>query len=134
MNLSLQNDREREGVLVADSIEEIHQAIDDAPLAAIDLAQTLRGMPALPPQLIETGYGGYNIVAYDGRAWGLPQAFGQMNIVLRSDREREGVLVADSVDALRAAIDAAASGKHQASLAEILWWTRVRGTIRRLWA
>lgn len=53
-------------------------------------------------KLMEEGFHGYNIVNYLGRSWALPQALGRLNITRQEDRQKPGVLVADTVDELKA--------------------------------
>ena len=54
--------------------------------------------------LVQEGYRGHNIVQYLGRFWGLPVTLGQMNLANEADRQRPGVLVAESLAELTAAI------------------------------
>jgi len=61
--------------------------------------------------LVEQGYGGHNIIGYAGKLWGAPQSLGVLNITLRSDREKPGILCADSLDDLKCLIRRNAGGR-----------------------
>lgn len=51
-------------------------------------------------ELIE-GYGRYNLVKYMRKYWALPLALGHLNITQNGDRQKPGILVAESLGALK---------------------------------
>lgn len=51
-------------------------------------------------RLLES-YGSYNLVAYMGRYWALPLCLGHLDIVKEGDRNKHGVLVADTLEELK---------------------------------
>ena len=71
---------------------------------ALQQAITAGVMSKYHPTQIDL-YEGHNIVRYLGRFWALPQVFGVMNLQRDDDQHRPGVLVADSLADLKAAID-----------------------------
>lgn len=51
--------------------------------------------------LLEKGFYGYNLISYMLKFWAVPQSFGVINITMQPDRERPGVLSADSIGDLK---------------------------------
>jgi radical SAM protein with 4Fe4S-binding SPASM domain len=61
--------------------------------------------------LVETERMGYNIVRYLRRFWGLPISLGRMNLTIPAERERPGVISADTIEDIYAMIAQAGSGE-----------------------
>ncbi|MEQ1811911.1 MAG: radical SAM protein [Terricaulis sp.] len=89
VNISREADRERPGVLVRDSMEELRLAIESVPAFECELPQLLHTQPP------------YNIVAYRSEFWALPLALGPVDLVQEARQPREGVIVAQTLDELR---------------------------------
>jgi len=92
VNIEDEAEWKRPGVIVADTLAEVRAAIDGA-------------SPRYKMALVQQGYKAHNIVRYRGRFWGLPMALGHMNLAYKADRQRPGVIVADSLPDILTAID-----------------------------
>ena len=99
VNLEDEAEWKRPGVIVADTLAEVRAAIDGA-------------SSRYKMALVQQGYKAHNIVRYRGRFWGLPMALGHMNLAFKADRQRPGVIVADSLPEILTAIDHAQDEKR----------------------
>ena len=57
------------------------------------------------PRLVQANYRDYNIVRFNGSFWGLPQCLGPLDLERENVTLREGVIIAGSVEAVRAKVD-----------------------------
>jgi hypothetical protein len=55
--------------------------------------------------LVQANYRDYNIVRFNGSFWGLPQCLGPLDLERENVTLREGVIIAGSVEAVRAKVD-----------------------------
>ena len=92
VNLKEEADQKRPGVIVADTLAEARDAIDSIG-------------PEDEIVQVQEGYKEHNIVRYQGRFWGLPQALGPVNLKEEADQKRPGVIVADTLAKVRKAVD-----------------------------
>jgi hypothetical protein len=60
----------------------------------------------LNPSLVEADVNGYNLVCYSGKYWALPISLGTVHLGKSEDRSKPGILVADSLPALRSLVEA----------------------------
>jgi radical SAM protein with 4Fe4S-binding SPASM domain len=84
LNITHEPDRQKPGILTADTLEELR----------------VLACPSEPPRLLE-GWNGYNLVAYQGRFWGIPLTFGPYDLTQPENQSRDGMKVADNLDRLR---------------------------------
>jgi radical SAM protein with 4Fe4S-binding SPASM domain len=53
------------------------------------------------PRLVIEGLNGFNIVRYDGDYWGIPASLGPVNLQHEGDRQKPGILLAGTLDAIK---------------------------------
>ncbi len=87
LNITREADRQKPGILLADTLEDLK-------------ALCAGGKTWKPPKLVES-LNGYNLVAYDGRFWGIPLAFGPYDLAQPVNQTRDGIMVAPTLDHLQ---------------------------------
>ena len=87
LNITREADRLKPGILSADTSEEL---------------KALAGpeQRCEPPRLLES-LNGYNLVAYNGKLWAIPMAFGPYDISQPDNQIRDGIRVASTLAQLR---------------------------------
>ena len=88
MNLLQEGDRRKPGIVRADTLDSI-QAL--CPATA----------EVHPPRLAIEGLNGFNIVEYDGCYWRIPLSLGSVNLPYESDRQKPGIVWADTLDSIK---------------------------------
>lgn len=95
LNITMQSDRERPEILVAQSIDELRKTINEN--NSYMNAQVI----SVSPVLIEQGFHGYNLVGYMNKFYAAPLRIGHLDFTMKSDRERPEIIMADTIEEIR---------------------------------
>jgi radical SAM protein with 4Fe4S-binding SPASM domain len=87
LNITHDADRMKPGILIADTLAELKALC--GPTGSYE-----------PPRLLES-LGGHNLVAYEGKFWAIPLAFGPYDLTQPENQIRDGVKVAHTLAYLR---------------------------------
>ena len=89
VNLLHEGDRRKPGIVRADTLHSIQALCPATP-------------EVHPPRLAIEGLNGFNIVEYDGCYWGIPISLGPVNLPHEGDRQKAGIVQADTLDSIKA--------------------------------
>lgn len=103
LDLRIRANREKTGILVAQTLEQARRDVDMA------MGSAAPDAPPLPMVVLLESYRGYNLAAFDGEVYAVPVSLGPLSLLLEANRHRPEVLREGSIEAARTRVDLALS-------------------------